>query len=197
MLREESIWIRNILKDNVLSSIRNALDVGSSTKKFRTQTQAYIDKNVFAPMRERNIEILYLDKKKSEDIDYACDIENINSKTINRRFDLVICCSLLEHVKNQEKVSLTLMELVSESGFLIVTVPQRYRYHPDPIDTMFRPLMSELISFFPGMTVVWQEVIIVKDRRKYRLYNISELLRYLVPALRWKVNCILMRKNKL
>lgn len=197
MFREESIWIKEILKEADLSSVNVVLDIGSSTMQFRTQAQPHIDENVFRPLRERNISVRYLDKKNKKGVDYVCDVESINAKGIGRKFDLVICCSLLEHVQQPKKVSLILMDLVREDGFLLITVPKSYRYHPDPIDTMFRPSMKKLISMFPGMKVIRKNVLYVKDKEKYKTHRISELFRYLIPLFNWKVNCLFMRKSKL
>lgn len=196
MLKEESIWIKEVLKELDISSIKEVLDIGSSTKQFRTQTQPYIDENVFRPLGERNISISYLDKKNSEGIDYVFDVENMSVDEIGKKFDLVICCSLLEHVPKPKKVCSLLINLVRQDGFLLVTVPRSYRYHPDPIDTMFRPSMEKLISMFPGMEIIQKEVIHIKDKEKYKK-TFSELVKYLVPLFNWKVNCLLMRKIKL
>lgn len=194
MLKEESIWIRNVLKEADLSSVKEVLDVGSSTNEFRTKIQSYIDENVFKPLREQNISIFYLDKKKKGSVDFVYDVENMGAEEIGKKFDIIICCSLLEHVKKPDKIASLLIDLVKHNGFLLVTVPQTYRYHPDPIDTMFRPSMSELLSMFSELHVIRKEIIRIKDKEKY---NRKEFIRYIVPFLNWKVNCILMKKDKL
>jgi len=196
MFKEESIWIKKVLEEAESSLINDILDVGSSTLQFRTEVQPYIDENVFKPLRDKKLSISYLDKKKSEGVDYVFDVENMNGSEIVKKFDLIICCNLLEHVKNPEKVCPLLVDLARPEGFLLVTVPGNYRRHLDPIDTMFRPSMEKLISMFPGMKVIQKKVVYIKDKEKYKLYKIPELLRYIVPAFNWKVNCILMRKTK-
>ena len=196
MLKEESVWIKEVLKKINEPLINNVLDVGSSTLLFRTKTQPYIDKNVFKPLRNRNCSILHLDKKKAKGVDLLFDVEKMKSSDLGKDFDLVLCCSLLEHVKEPQKVCSLLTNLVKKGGFLLVTVPRSYRYHQDPIDTMFRPSMEALISMFSGMEVVKKDVVYIKEKQRYNLSEISELLRYLIPAFHWKVNCLLMRKNK-
>lgn len=196
MLKEESIWIKEILEEVEGSLVRDVLDVGSSTLQFRTQTQPYIEENVFRPLRERGLSIFYLDKKENIGVDYVYDVENTNISEIGKEFDLVICCSLLEHVKEPKKICSLLIDLTKRDRFLLVTVPKSYRYHPDPIDTMFRPSIDTLISMFPGMEVVEKKVVYVKGKERYKLSVISELLRYIIPAFNWKVNCLFMRKTK-
>lgn len=195
MLIEESLWIKETLEKVNISSLREVLDVGSSTKEFRTRIQPYIDKNIFEPLRNQNISIYHLDKKEKEGVDYGCDVEEISDEKFGRKFDLVICCSLLEHVQKPRELCFLLMNLVKQGGFLLVTVPRTYRYHPDPIDTMFRPSMEELISIFPGMKIIRKKVIRIKNMKTYKK-NILELVRCLIPAFNWKVNCLLMRKSK-
>src|SRR4030042_2906071 len=192
MLEEESIWIKEVIEKADLSNVREVLDVGSSTKEVRTQTQPYIDENIFNPLRKCNISIYYLDKKKSEGVDLVYDIENVSADMIGKKFDLVICCNLLEHVLKPNKVASFLMDVVERGGYLLVTVPQTYRYHPDPIDTMFRPSMDELISMFAGLEIIRKATTRISDRNKYKL---TELIRYLIPFLNWKDNCLFMRKE--
>jgi SAM-dependent methyltransferase len=194
MLKEESIWIRKVLEEIDLSSVNDVLDVGSSTKEFRTHTQPYIDENIFKPLREQNISICYLDTKNSEGIDLVFDVENISAEEIGKTFDMIICCSLLEHVQKPKRLASLLVDLVRQDGFLLVTVPQSYRYHQDPIDTMFRPSMKDLVSIFHRLQIIRKATIRVKDKEKYRL---SEFIRYIVPFFNWKVNCLFMKKGKL
>jgi hypothetical protein len=40
-----------------------------------------------------------------------------------------------------------------------VSVPYRFPYHPDPIDTLFRPHVTELIQLFPRSRVLCAEVV--------------------------------------
>lgn len=196
MLKEESIWINNVLKKIDKALINDVLDVGSSTLLFRTQTQPYIDKNIFKPLKDRGCSISHLDKKQEEGIDLVFDVEKMKISDLGKEFDLVLCCSLLEHVKEPEKVCSLLIDLVKQEGLLLVTVPRSYRHHKDPIDTMFRPSMKKLTSMFPGMEVIKKELVYIKEKKRYHLSEVTELLRYLIPVFHWKINCLLMRKNK-
>jgi SAM-dependent methyltransferase len=194
VLREESIWIKNVLKETDLSPIKEILDVGSSTKEFRTKIQPYIDKNVFKPLRQQNKSIYYLDQKNDEGIDFVCNMKNMDVEEIGKKFDLVVCCNVLEHVHNPGKLASSLMGLINQNGLLLVTVPQVYRYHPDPIDTMFRPTMNEMVSMFPGLEILRSDVVRIRDKEKY---HFTEFFRYIIPFLNWQVNCLFMKKVKL
>jgi hypothetical protein len=52
-----------------------------------------------------------------------------------------------------------LQTLVPVGGYLIVSVPHRFPYHPDPIDTLFRPELGELHALFPRTRLIAGEVV--------------------------------------
>lgn len=198
MVKEEAIWIKGVLETLKTKHPMDVLDVGSSTLTFRTQIQPYIDEYVFAPLRAKNSNIFYLDKKKDEGVDYVFDINSMSAASLDKKFDLVFCCSLLEHVNDRNKICSLLAEFLKEQGLLIVTVPEAYRYHPDPIDTMFRPRMGQLISLFTNIgnfEVIKKQVVVINDKQRYSK-GIREKIRYNLPFLRWRINCLLLRKNK-
>ena len=88
-----------MLESTDMLSVEEVLDVGSSTKKFRTKIQPYIDENIFKPLRERDLHIYHLDKKEQEGVDYIFDVNEMSVESLGKTFDLVICCSLQkEHV---------------------------------------------------------------------------------------------------
>jgi SAM-dependent methyltransferase len=58
--------------------------------------------------------------------------------------DLTLCANLLEQVTDRAMVIRNLHAITARGGYLIVTVPNRYPYHRDPIDTGFRPSPSQL-----------------------------------------------------
>jgi SAM-dependent methyltransferase len=192
MTSEESVWIREVLQEADLTSVNDILDVGSSTKEFRTEIQPYIDKNVFKPLREQNKSIYYLDQKKSKGIDLVYDVDDTSVEAIGKKYDMVICCNMLEHVHNPWKLASLLVNLVRNNGFLLVTVPQTFRFHPDPLDNRFRPSIIELVSLFPGLQVIRKATIRVRDRGKY---SPLEFFRYVIPYFNWKVNCLFMKKG--
>lgn len=64
----------------------------------------------------------------------------------------VLAANVLEHVPDARRFSAALADLVPPGARLIVTVPHRFPYHPDPIDTRFRPSVDELQALFPQLT---------------------------------------------
>ena len=51
------------------------------------------------------------------------------------------------------------VRLVPAGGILVITVPYSYPYHPDPIDTLYRPSAEELCALFPGYEVLYAQLI--------------------------------------
>ena len=143
-------------------------------------------------------------------MDIVCDVTDPSvppQSITGRRFALVLCTNLLEHVTDRERVVIAVSDLVAADGYLLVTVPQVYRYHEDPIDTGYRPDMAALatlvLSANPDFQVTSAQTVTALDWRYYRprrprqlfLPDIPDLLRYLVPAWRWRQSCVLLRRT--
>ena len=60
----------------------------------------------------------------------------------------LLCCNLLEHVIEPDRLARHCLDLVAAGGLLFVTVPLSYPYHRDSIDTMYRPIPAELAELF-------------------------------------------------
>src|SRR5204863_7553703 len=70
------------------------------------------------------------------------------------RLRSVFCSNLLEHVPNREEIGRAAVEAVEPGGYLFVSCPNVFPYHPDPIDTMSRPDVDELAALFPDTELV-------------------------------------------
>ena len=205
MFEEESVWIKNKISEILIKDsqeINTVLDVGSATLKFRTLMQPCIDENIFKPLRAKGKEIYYLDIKKDEGVNIVCDINDIN--TISKKFDLVICANLLEHVRDVEKITNNLKLLVNKGGYLLVTVPHLYFYHPDPIDTMYRPDNKSLEKLFRFQVISSEIIKINKFYFLKRLYCLGKIIinpllaRKYLPYLfkKFEISCVLLKNNK-
>src|SRR6185312_10439847 len=70
----ESQWLGQRMAATPDERIFPLLNVGSSTLEFRTRTQPYIDRNIFAPLRERGGKVYHLDIKPDEGVDMVGDL---------------------------------------------------------------------------------------------------------------------------
>lgn len=131
------------------------VSVASGDEVARTQVHPWISEYVFAPLAERRIRVVHHELSPGPGIDVAGDLHDARVMNVLAATGIrsVLCCNLLEHVDPRRDLAAALTKLVAPGGFLIVTVPHRFPYHPDPIDTMFRPSVRELAAEFPALTL--------------------------------------------
>ncbi len=169
------------------------LNVGSSTLEFRTQTQPYIDQNIFAPLRARGGAVYHLDIKAAPGVDIVGDLLDpaFLERIARMRFKSAMISNLFEHVTVRQQICDVVMKILPSGGYVFVSGPKSYPYHADPIDTMFRPSIAEMHAHFPGTTIVDSAII---DSGNWRQWNAAErgrplgrtLARLLVPFYRPK-----------
>jgi len=156
MLEVEARWVGETLDGLGTQQLSPILNIGSATLEFRQQVQPWIDRWIFAPLRERGVEVCHLDVQAGAGVDLRGDLsdEGFVSSLLERRYRTVLCCNLLEHVADPGSVCAIIERLIDEGGYIVVTVPRDFPYHPDPIDTMFRPEPNDLAGLFPSCRLV-------------------------------------------
>jgi hypothetical protein len=161
VLQFEATWIGKALAALEANAISPLLNLGSATASFRERDQPWIDADIFAPLRKRGVTVQHLDIQEGDGIDIRGDLmdESFVSQLGEGVFGGILCCNVLEHVLNPSALCARLERLVTDGGYLVVTVPYRFPYHPDPIDTMFRPELATLRQLFPHSRFVSGEII--------------------------------------
>lgn len=184
MLEKEARWLGSKLKEIAPDDLYPMCNVGSSTEQFRTVDQPYIDRYLFAPARALNQTVIHTDAKAAPGVDVVGDLTQPDflSKLSGYRFRSAMCTNLLEHVTDRPAVCSTLTSLVVPGGWLFVTVPYRYPYHEDPIDTLFRPTVEQLARCFPGAEVHAGAIIKGGTYCDFRGIRRTRLLRQMVRA---------------
>ena len=156
MLPIEAEWISNYFARRDNSALGTVLNVGSSTADFRQRSQSFIDDWIFRPLSGRGVKVIHTDIKAAQGVDVVADIMNDDDlarlRALNAR--TVLCSNMLEHVPSAPKMALRLTELVPPGGILVVTVPNSYPYHPDPIDTLLRPDVEQLSRMFGSLKLI-------------------------------------------
>jgi hypothetical protein len=131
------------------------LSVGSGDAGLRA-AQPWLDELVYRPLTDRGVRVLHHELEPAPGVDVAGDLTD--GSFLARLRDLgvrsIMCCNVLEHVPAPAEVAAGLETATPSGGYLFVTVPRRFPYHPDPIDTMFRPSPGELRGLFPGLEQV-------------------------------------------
>ena len=100
MLEIEARWGGDVFKGFNLSQISPMLNIGSATLEFRQQIQPWIDELIFAPLRERGVEVHHLDMQEGDGIDLRGDLNDKDFllRLSENRYRSILCCNLLEHV---------------------------------------------------------------------------------------------------
>lgn len=152
MLPQEARWLGREIHGRPADQVFPLLNVGSSTGHFRQDEQPWIDRQLFAPARHHGRAVTHLDLKAEAGVDLVGDLtdDGFLERVARMHFRSVLCSNLLEHVTDREKVAARLTALLVPGGLLFVSCPFRYPFHPDPIDTRFRPTVAELAALFPG-----------------------------------------------
>jgi hypothetical protein len=161
MLMAEAQWIGKVLDQLDREKVSPLLNVGSATSTFRQQIQPWIDQEIFAPLRKREVLVDHLDIQDGDGIDLRGDLtdDTFMAGLGARHYRALLCCNLLEHVLTPASICAKLERLVPVGGYLMVTVPNRFPYHPDPIDTMFRPELADLVKLFPQCRLLQGEIL--------------------------------------
>lgn len=191
MFAREAAWIARALSDVNADDLSPLLNVGASTRKFRTQDQPWIQEELIAPLEARGVRIVHLDLKEADGVDIAADITTDEgfqrAKAVGAR--ALLLCNILEHVLDPGALARKTMALVEPGGLVVVTVPRSYPYHRDPIDTMFRPTPEQVAALFPGAVIEKAEELpcgSYRDNVKARPWILLRpVLRFPFPFLGW------------
>jgi hypothetical protein len=187
MLIQEAQWFKEQLASMEPARVFPMCNVGSSTEVFRTQEQPWIDELIFAPIVRQGHVVKHLDMKSAPGVDIVGDIGSPDflKQVANMRFKSFFCSNLLEHLVNREEICRALLHMIPSGGYFFMSAPQFYPYHPDPIDTGFRPSILELAALFPGTYLAKSCVVtgstLLGIRRRDPLVLAFTLLRFLFP----------------
>jgi len=217
---DESVWIgKTLLELKDSTSISPLLNVGSSTAHFREVQQKCIHDNIFGPLKAKGVIVHHLDMKKAEGVDIVGDLsEPIFLEQLRKtKYKSVLCSNLLEHVKNPELICKAIYDIVEQDGYIVISVPNLFPYHNDPIDTKFRPGIKTLQSMFPETELVKGDILTIDNTHLRVLLKQKKLLlfafvRVLMPFYKfgswvkiiadipnlnkkYKVTCVTLKKT--
>jgi len=165
MFEAEATWLEKLLRQWAPERLSPLLNVGSSTREFRETTQPWTDRQLFRPLRQRGIELVHLDSRDGDGIDIRADILSDADLPRIKAFGpkAILCCNILEHVREPETLARRCIEIVGPKGLIFVTVPLSYPHHRDPIDTMYRPGPDDLAGLFRPATMLKGEIVDVGE----------------------------------
>ncbi len=179
---EEAKYIGELVKRYTDDNEVRLLNIGSSTKDFRSKVSPYIDAEIFSPLEGLNVEITHFDLKDEEGVDISGDIFDSkiqeNLKAVNP--NLILACNLLEHLDLglREEFPSVIDRIIEKEGVIIITVPYSYPLHFDPIDTYYRPSPDELCLLFPQYDVIESTRIVSSNYlSEFRKSGLNEKLK--------------------
>ena len=167
MFETEARWLYAALDRYAPERLSPLLNLGSSTAAFREQTQPWTEQGLFRPLRDRGVEIVHVDRRDEAGIDLRADLTDPADlpQLHALRPRALLCCNLLEHVTEPDRLARHCLDILPKSGLAFVTAPFSYPYHRDPIDTMYRPSPVELEALFAGARLLDSR----NHRRRYVL----------------------------
>jgi hypothetical protein len=161
MLINEANWFHEIIAELNPKEILPMLNLGSGSLDINKNQQALIQNYVFEPLRQNKTKIINSDIENAPGVDLVGDLTDAKFliKLSNMKFKSVFCTNLLEHIPNKEKISKIISNIVTDKGYIFVSCPYKYPYHPAPIDNKFRPNIEELACLFSDTNIVHAEIV--------------------------------------
>ena len=192
MINKEALWFKyNISEIDNLSAFP-LLNIGSGNENLQKYILPCIDKHIFKPFRDKALTVYHLDLKSGKGVDIVGDIfdPNIIKKISSLNIKSVMCTNFLEHVIDREAVCKNILSVIPSGGYIFISCPYIFPYHPDPIDTMFRPNITELAALFPETKILKSEIINCGNLFSYfedKIYILPLFpIRMLIPVYKFK-----------
>ncbi|RED99545.1 class I SAM-dependent methyltransferase [Marinoscillum furvescens] len=143
------------------------LNVGSHPLEKDKEGKRYED--YFSDGQYHTLDINY---SSDEPYHFQLDLSDVK---LQFKFDLVLCMSVLEHVKNPFLVADNLSAMLKTGGRLYLTLPFFYPIHKDPegrYSDYWRFTDDSIAVLFPDLEIEWIHHIpsvirSVRDRNKY------------------------------
>jgi hypothetical protein len=165
VFKAEAQWLYRRISAFPAGEVSPLLNLGSSTRQFREVEQPWTNQKLFAPLRADSVALIHCDFREGDGIDLRADILEDRDlprlKALNAK--AVLCCNILEHVREPERLAQRCLDIVGAGGLIFVTVPFSYPHHRDPIDTLYRPAPDDLAKLFAPARMLNGEILDVGE----------------------------------
>jgi SAM-dependent methyltransferase len=192
MFEAEARWLYAALDRYAPERLSPLLNLGSSTAKFREEIQPWTEEGLFRPLRARGVGIVHVDRRDEPGVDVRADLTDPADVPRLRALAprAVLCCNLLEHVTEPDRLVRHCLDILPSGGLAFVTVPFSYPYHRDPIDTMYRPSPAQLAALFAGARLLDGAIIGAglsyrDDVRRRPWILLRHVARFPAPFVSW------------
>lgn len=166
MLPNEARLILQALNNHSvrLEGARVLLNIGCQTLEFRESLQPWVG-DLFKTLEAKsNLKVVHCDLFDNPGVDVVLDVLDPRLDSILKpyRGSIVMLSNLLENVENPFGVLKSLENWMRKGQILVLSGPTLFPWHPDPIDNMFRPNLTEISQILePSWTV--HEAGLAKD----------------------------------
>ena len=117
--------------------IRSGIWSSSAANKTALITGAALDgssSEILALLRRQGFHVFCSDLEQGKDIDFVWDLENKPDNKWVSSFDLVVSCSVLEHVQRPYLACNNLTSVLKKDGLIYLSLPWVWRHHKYPDD---------------------------------------------------------------
>src|SRR5687767_15951017 len=107
MFKAEAAWLGRLLREYDADELSPMLNIGSSTRDFREKEQPWTERELFAPLRARGVNLVHLDSRAGDGIDIKADMLDDSDLERVRAFRprAILLCNILEHVTDPQKLA--------------------------------------------------------------------------------------------
>lgn len=163
MLIEESLWIGKKVKEILAENPFPVLNIGSSTKEYRSVRQPYIQQNIFNLFDEKN-QVIHLDMKQADGVDIVGDLYDSNfvESLKKYRFKLIFCSNILMYIEEKQRKHLAKIidEILEPGGYAIITNSHTFPPAPDPVEAYYRDSPEKIHQkLFPQFKIIEKAVV--------------------------------------
>lgn len=134
------------------------LNLGSGTEDFRSTRQPYINRFIFSRLVNP---VVHSDLQNGSGVQVIGDFQDPDTQGRIRELGatIILASNLLEHLMCPLEALRKIESLVPQGGYLVLSGPARYPYHPDPIDNGFRPTREFLPELLGDFQTIKSEVL--------------------------------------
>jgi hypothetical protein len=178
--QESEVAARFIFSRLDIQEFKVCINLGCGNIEDLRKKKPWINNHIFDRLRQAGLRVINVDRSNYSGIDVVCDLDSSDSFDFLTGLPaprLLIFANVVEHLSESSRNHI-LGRLYSSMGVgdaLLVTAPFDYPYHPDPIDTMFRPSPPELAKAIPLKWI--EQTIVSAGSYKQEFLSMSPLKR--------------------
>jgi len=163
MLNEESLWIGKKIKTITETKSFPILNIGSSTKEYRTVKQSFIQKNIFDLIPDETRNVVHLDMKAAEGVDLVGNLHDqaFLEEIKQYKVKTILLNNVLMYLEDKERQALchSLDEILEKNGYIIVTNSHVFPPAHDPVESYYRASPENIHQeLFPNYKLLDTEI---------------------------------------